>query len=413
MTLSKRMQQIKPSATMAVAARAKVLKEAGKDIISFGLGEPGFPTAPVAAEAGVAAIHAGDTRYTSPAGTDFLKDAIIEKFKRDHDLEYEKKEIIVSCGAKHTLYNIAQVLFDAGDEVIIPVPYWVTYPDQVRLSGATPVFVETEEAQGFLMTPAQLKAAITPRTKGIIFNSPSNPTGAIYTKKDYEAFGDLLLSGEMTIISDEIYEKFLYGDAAHFSIAALDPAIKQKTIVVNGVSKSYSMTGWRIGYAAGPAEIVQAMTTLQSQSTSNPTSISQRAAAAAITGGESFIREMVAAFAERRKLMLDQLKQIEGVSCLSPPGSFYLFPNMKALIGKRHAHGVIQNTADLASFLLEEGGVTTIPGEAFGAPGHLRLSFALSEPVLSLGLEKIKNAISTLGPVNTNPMGSVSSKKTP
>ncbi len=396
MKLSRRMQQIKTSATMEMAAREKTLKAQGIDIISFGLGEPDFPTAPVAAEAGIAAIRDGETRYTPPAGTDRLKEAIIQKLKKDNHLEYEKKEIIVSCGAKHTLYNVSQVLFEEGDEVIIPAPYWVTYPDQVRLSGATPVFVETTETDGFLMTPAQLKTAITPRTKGIILNSPSNPTGAIYKKKDYEAFSDLLLSTDLTIISDEIYEKFLYGDAAHFSIAALDPAIKKKTIVVNGVSKAYSMTGWRIGYAAGPVEVVQAMTTLQSQSTSNPTSISQKASEVALAKGEHFITEMVSAFAERRDMMVEQLKQIEGVSCSSPPGSFYLFPNVKGLIGKQHSRGIIQNTSDLASFLLEEGGVTTIPGEAFGAPGYLRLSFASSKSVLSAGLEKIKIAISRL-----------------
>ncbi len=396
MKLSSRMSKIKPSATMAMAARAKILKAEGTDIISFGLGEPDFPTAPVAADAGITAIRAGETRYTPPAGTDGLKDAIIQKLKQDNGLEFQKKEIIVSCGAKHTLYNIAQVLFEEGDEVIIPAPYWVTYPDQVRLAGATPVIVETEEANGFLMTPTQLKAAITPRTQGVLFNSPSNPTGAIYGKKDYEAFSDLLLSSDITIISDEIYEKFLYDGASHFSIAALDPALKQKTIVVNGISKTYSMTGWRIGYAAGSAEIVQAMTTLQSQSTSNPTSISQSAAVAALNHGADFISEMVAAFSERRTLMVALLNEIEGVSCTAPPGSFYLFPNVKALIGKEHAHGTIKNTLDLASFLLEEGGVTTIPGEAFGAPGYLRLSFASSKPVLSAGMEKIKKAISML-----------------
>ncbi len=396
MKLASRVGQIKPSATMAMDAKAKILKAAGIDIVSFGLGEPDFDTAPVAAEAGITAIREGETRYTPPSGTDELKDAIICKLKKDNHLDYGKKEIIVSCGAKHTLYNIAQVLFEGGDEVIIPAPYWVTYPDQIVLSGATPVFVKTDEANRFLMTPAQLKAAITPRTKGVIFNSPSNPTGSIYTQADYEAFSDLLLRTDLWIISDEIYEKFIYEGSEHVSLAEMHPDLKQKTLVVNGVSKTYAMTGWRIGYAAGPEAVVQAMNTLQSQITSNPTSISQKAAAAALMGGATFIAEMVRAFSERRTLVVDGLNKIPGIQCTLPPGSFYVFPNVKALIGKQHPKGVVQNTLDLATFLLEEGGVTTIPGEAFGAPGYLRLSFASSKEVLTRGLEKIKNAVSKL-----------------
>ncbi len=396
MRLSSRIRRIKPSATMEVAARAKALKAQGIEIISLGLGEPDFPTCDKAAEAGIAAIHAGDTRYTPPSGTDALKAAIIQKLCKDNHLEYDKKEVIASCGAKHTLYNIAQVLFEEGDEVIVPAPYWVTYPDQIVLSGASPVFVETEEKNRFLMTPDQLKTAITPRTKGVIFNSPSNPTGSIYTKKDYEAFTDLLLAAPIWIISDEIYEKFLYGHATHTSIAALDPALKQKTIVVNGVSKAYSMTGWRIGYAAGPEEVIQAMTTLQSQSTSNPSSISQSAAVAALAEGMPFVTKMVKSFSERRELMLEELNKIPGFSCTSPAGSFYLFPNVKALMGTAYQGRTITSSTDLATFLLEEGGVTTIPGEAFGAAGYLRLSFAASWDTLSLGLEKIKNAVKKL-----------------
>lgn len=396
MKLANRIGRIKASATMAVAARAKALKAEGIEIISFGLGEPDFATAAVAAEAGIAAIRDGETRYTPPAGTDELKDAIIQKLKRDNGLNYTKKEVIVSCGAKHTLYNIAQVLFEKGDEVIIPAPYWVTYPDQILLSGATPVIVETKEANRFLVTPAELQSAITPRTKGIIFNAPSNPTGSIYTKTDYEAFADILTETDLCIISDEIYEKFLYDGALHTSIATLSPALKAKTIVVNGVSKAYSMTGWRIGYAAGPEEVIQAMTKLQSQSTSNPTSIAQKAAAAALNAGEPFVAEMLQAFSKRRTFMVETLNTIPGISCTLPPGSFYIFPNVKALIGLSHAKGTIQNTLDLATFLLEEGGVTTIPGEAFGAPGYLRLSFAASKEVLRRGLEKIQNALSQL-----------------
>lgn len=396
MKLAKRIGRIQASATMVMAARAKGLKAKGVEIISFGLGEPDFETANVAAEAGIAAIHAGETRYTPPAGTDELKQAIIQKLKRDNGLDYTKKEIIVSCGAKHTLYNIAQVLFEKGDEVIIPAPYWVTYPDQISLSGATPVIVHTKESDGFLMRPATLKAALTPRTKGIIFNAPSNPTGSIYTTTDYEAFSDLLIEADLCIISDEIYEKFLYDGASHTSIATLNPALKAKTIVVNGVSKAYSMTGWRIGYAAGPEDVIQAMTKLQSQSTSNPCSIAQKASAAALNNGEPFVSEMLDAFSERRHFMVETLNKISGISCTLPPGSFYVFPNVKDLLGLSHAKGVIKNTLDLATFLLEEGGVTTIPGEAFGAPGYLRLSFAASKDVLKRGLEKIQNALAQL-----------------
>ncbi len=396
MKLAKRIGRIQASATMAMAARAKVLKAEGIEIISFGLGEPDFETANVAAEAGIAAIHTGETRYTPPGGTDELKKAIIQKLKRDNGLDYTKKEIIVSCGAKHTLYNIAQVLFEKGDEVIIPAPYWVTYPDQILLSGATPVIVDTKESDGFLMSPAALKAALTSRTKGIIFNAPSNPTGSIYTITDYKAFSDLLIEADLCIISDEIYEKFLYDGASHTSIATLNAALKAKTIVVNGVSKAYSMTGWRIGYAAGPEDVIQAMTKLQSQSTSNPCSIAQKASAAALNTGEPFVSEMLDAFSERRRFMLETLNKIPGISCTLPPGSFYVFPNVKDLLGKSHANGVIKNTLDLATFLLEEGGVTTIPGEAFGAPGYLRLSFAASKDVLKRGLEKIQDALAQL-----------------
>jgi len=396
MELSKRIGRIKASATMAMAARAKVLKAEGVEIVSFGLGEPDFPTAPVASAAGIAAIQAGETRYTPPAGTEALKEAIIQKLKRDNGLDYKKNEIIVSCGAKHTLYNIAQVLFEAGDEVIIPAPYWVTYPDQVRLCGARPVIIETEEANGFLMTPTELKAAITPRTKGMILNAPSNPTGAIYSQAHYEAFAEILKEEDLCVISDEIYEKFLYDGAAHCSIAAVSPALKEKTIVVNGVSKAYSMTGWRIGYAAGSEAIIRAMTVLQSQSTSNPTSIAQSAAAAALNEGTPFTEEMLNAFSERRTIMVETLNKMPGISCAFPSGSFYVFPNVKGLLGLSHAKGLIQDTLDLATFLLEEGGVTTIPGEAFGAPGYLRLSFAASNEVLRRGLEKIQHAIAQL-----------------
>ncbi len=393
MKLASRLEKIKPSPTMVVDAKAKHLISQGVDITLLGLGEPDFGSAQVACDAGVEAIRTGLTKYTPPSGTDELKTAIVEKFKQENGLDYIKQEIIVSCGAKHTLYNISQVLFEEGDEVIVPAPYWVSYPDQILLAGAQPVFIETQEDDGFLMTPENLKKAITPRTKGIILNSPSNPTGAIYTRKHYEALAELLRSAPFWIISDEIYEKFLYDGAGHTSIAALDPALKEKTIVVNGVSKAYSMTGWRIGYAAGPKEIIQAMGMVQSQSTSNPSSISQKAAAAALKHGHPFVEGMVKEFEERRNLMVKGLNGIKGIHCPTPPGSFYVFPNVKGALGKKYAQWTIHSSLDLASFLLEEGGVATIPGEAFGAPGYLRISYASPREALIKGLQKIETAL--------------------
>lgn len=393
MKFANRIGQIKPSPTMAMAAKAKEMAGKGIDVTDFGLGEPDFNSPDVALQAGIEAIQKGYTKYTPPSGTDEIKDAIIQKLKNENHLDYGKKEIIVSCGAKHTLYNIAQVLFEKGDEVIIPAPYWVSYPDQVLLNDATPVIVETREEDRFLMTADQLKNAITSKTKAVILNYPSNPTGSAYSAKDFESFAPLLAKAPAWIISDEIYEKFLYDHAIHTSIASLSPALKSKTIVVNGVSKAYSMTGWRIGYAAGPKEVIEAMTTVQSQSTSNPTSISQKAAAAALRGGAAFIQTMVAEFDKRRTFITERLNRLPGVRCPKPVGSFYVFPNVKGVVGKSYNQHVINSSADLAAFLLEEGGVSTIPGEAFGAAGYLRLSYAVSHEVLTKGLDKIEKAI--------------------
>lgn len=396
MKFANRINQIKPSPTMAMAAKAKEMAAKGVDITDFGLGEPDFNSPDVALQAGIQAIQTGYTKYTPPSGSDELKDAIIQKLKTENHLDYGKKEIIVSCGAKHTLYNIAQVLYEKGDEVIIPAPYWVSYPDQVLLNDATPVIVETREEDRFLMTADQLKKALTSRTKAVILNYPSNPTGSSYTAKDLEAFAPLLANAPAWIVSDEIYEKFLYDDAVHTSIASLSQELKRKTIVVNGVSKAYSMTGWRIGYAAGPKEVIEAMGTVQSQSTSNPASISQKAAAAALRGGASFIQTMVTEFDQRRTYVTERLNRIPGIRCPKPAGSFYVFPNVKGVIGKGYKQLKINSSADLASYLLEEGGVSTIPGEAFGAAGYLRLSYAVSKEVLTRGLDKVEKAIQKL-----------------
>ena len=393
MTLSKRMSLIAPSPTMAISAKTNAMIAKGISVIDFGLGQPEFNTPDVASEAGIRAIQDGYTKYTVTSGADDIKLAIIEKMQNDHQLTYSKKEVIVSCGAKHTLYNIAQVLFEEGDEVIIPAPYWVTYPDQVRLNGATPVIVKTREQDRFLITKDQLKAAITPRTKAIILNSPSNPTGSVYTEKDFGDIADLLVSAGIWIISDEIYEKFIYDGKKYTSIASLSPDLKKKTIVVNGVSKSYSMTGWRIGYAAGPIEIVEAMSTLQSQTTSNPTSISQKAAVAALKEGGPFILNMVSEYSSRRELMVEQLNKIPGMTCPHPAGAFYVFPNVTGLFGKR---STINSSATFAEYLLDDFKVSTIPGASFGMDGYLRLSYAAPQEALIEGLDRIKKAVLNL-----------------
>ncbi|HLG23241.1 MAG TPA: pyridoxal phosphate-dependent aminotransferase [Candidatus Manganitrophaceae bacterium] len=396
MKFAQRISQIKPSPTMAMAAKAKAMAAKGIEVTDFGLGEPDFNSPDVAREAGIRAIREGYTKYTPPSGSDELKEAIVQKLKNENGLDYEKKEVIVSCGAKHTLYNIAQVLFERGDEVIIPAPYWVSYPDQVLLNDAAPVIVETREEDQFLLTPERLRKAISPRTKALILNSPSNPTGSAYSAKQLEGLAEVLISAPIWIVSDEIYEKFIYDGAVHTSVAALHPDLKRKTLVVNGVSKAYSMTGWRIGYAAGPKEVIEAMGTVQSQSTSNPTSISQKAAAAALLGGASFIKTMVAEFDKRRGLVVERLNRIPGIRCPRPTGGFYVFPNVKGLMGKQAGGYQINNSSDLALFLLEEGRVSTIAGEAFGADGYLRLSYAVSQEILDKGLRQLENAVSKL-----------------
>ncbi len=374
---------------MAISARANELIAKGIRVIDFGLGQPEFKTPDLASEAGILAIREGYTKYTATGGSDELKEAIVAKLKNENQLIYTKKEIIVSCGAKHTLYNLAQVLFESGDEVIIPAPFWVTYPDQVLLNDATPVIVKTREEDQFLITRDQLTEAMTSRTKAIIINSPCNPTGSVYTRKHLEGLADLLLETPLWIISDEIYEKFIYGNV-HTPLAGLSPELKKKTIVVNGVSKSYSMTGWRIGYAAGHQEAIEAMTTLQSQTTSNPTSISQKAAVAALKEGGPFIQGMISEYSTRRRLIVERLNKIHGIHCLNPGGAFYVFPNVQGVLGRRPG---INHAAQLAEYLLEEGGVATVPGEPFGMEGYLRLSYAVPQPVLLEGLDRMEKAI--------------------
>jgi aspartate aminotransferase len=396
MGIAKRALSIKPSPTLATAAKAKAMKAQGIDVVDFGVGEPDFDTPENVKQAGIKAIQSGFTKYTPAGGTDELKEAVIEKFKRDNNLTYEKSQILISCGAKHSLYNIAEALFDPGDEVIIPSPYWVSYPDQVLLNDATPVIVETTEAEGFKLSAQKLEKAITKKTKALVLNSPSNPTGLAYDKKTLEEIAAIAVKHRIYVISDEIYEKLLYDGFTHFSIASLNPEIKGLTIVVNGVSKSHSMTGWRIGYAAGPKEVVTAMANIQSQSTSNPCSISQKAALEALRGPQDFIKAMNVEFDKRRKYMVERLNKIPGISCLMPVGAFYAFPNVAGLYGKSIQGKTIKNSSDFAAYLLDEAKVALVSGDAFGADPYIRLSYATSLENIQKGLDRIEKAVSAL-----------------
>jgi aspartate aminotransferase len=394
--LSERARKIKPSPTLAIDSKAKSMKASGIDVISFGVGEPDFDTPENIKEAAAKAMKDGFTKYTAVGGIDALKDAIIGKLKNDNGISYTRGEIIVSSGAKHSLYNIAQALYGPGDEVIIPSPYWVSYPDQVILNEAAPVFVPTYESDSFTVRPETLKERITPKTKALILNSPSNPTGMIYDRKTLEGIAELALRHKFYIISDEIYEKLIYDGATHISIASLDKEVKEKTMVVNGLSKSHAMTGWRIGYAAGPAEIVRAMTNIQSQSTSNPNSIAQKAAIEAFNGPQDFIVRMRAEFDARRRYLVDALNGIEGISCMMPAGAFYAFPNTSKLYGRSFSGREIASSADLALYLLEEAKVAVVPGSAFGNDSYIRLSYATSIDDIKRGVERIREALGGL-----------------
>ncbi|SFA50050.1 L-aspartate aminotransferase apoenzyme [Anoxybacillus pushchinoensis] len=385
MKLAKRVAALTPSSTLAITAKAKELKEAGHDVIGLGAGEPDFNTPEHIMEAAVKAMHDGHTKYTPSGGLATLKQEIIKKFQRDQQLDYKPSEIIVCVGAKHALYTLFQVILDEGDEVIIPTPYWVSYPEQVKLAGGVPVYVEGLEENEFKITPQQLEQAMTDRTKAVIINSPSNPTGVIYTKEELQALGEVCLAHDVLIVSDEIYEKLIYGGHEHISIAQLSPELKKQTIIINGVSKSHSMTGWRIGYAAGDADVIRAMTDLASHSTSNPTSIAQYAAIAAYSGPQEPVEQMRQAFEERLNIIYHRLIQIPGFSCVKPQGAFYLFPNAKeaaTMIGYESVDAFVEA-------LLEEAKVALVPGSGFGAPNNVRLSYATSLDLLHEALDRI------------------------
>jgi aspartate aminotransferase len=391
-----RVATIKPSKTLAITAKAKELAAQGMDVINFGGGEPDLDTPQAAKEAAITAIQSGFTKYTQPSGIEELKEAIVAKFISDNQLRYEKQQILVSCGAKHSLYNIAQVLLDRGDEVLIPAPYWVSYPEQVLLNEATPVIVKTGEAEEFRITADLLKRHITPKTKALILNSPANPTGSVYQRKHLEGIAEVIVEHKLIVISDEIYEKFIYDGVKHTSIASLSKELQAQTIVVNGVSKSHAMTGWRIGYAAGPSEIIAKMASVQSQSTSNPNSIAQKAAVTALRNCESQTTAMVQEFDRRRQRMMSLLNKIPSISCMRPTGAFYTFPKVSRYYGKSFQGKLIRDSNDLTAYLLEKAHVTVVPGEAFGVDDHLRLSYTLPSEKIEAGLKRIGEALAQL-----------------
>jgi aspartate aminotransferase len=389
--LSKRVQSIKPSPTLAVTARAQELKAQGKDIIGLGAGEPDFDTPDHIKQAAIEAINKGFTKYTAVDGTPGLKKAIIAKFARDNGLNYTPKQILVSCGGKQSFYNLAQALLDAGDEVIIPAPYWVSYPDMVLLAEGVPVIIEAGLEQGFKITPAQLETAITPRTRLVVLNSPSNPTGVAYSKAELAALGEVLRRHPQVLIaSDDMYEHILWGDEPFANILNACPDLYERTIVLNGVSKAYSMTGWRIGYAAGPDKLIEAMKNIQSQSTSNPTSISQVAAEVALNGDQGCIQTMLKAFKERHDFVVTGLNHIKGVNCLPSQGAFYCFMDMREVIAGRDD---IHNDIELGEYILNRTGVALVPGSAFGSEGYMRLSFATSLDNLRNALQRLSNLL--------------------
>lgn len=382
--------------TLAISAKAQALREQGIDVIGFGAGEPDFGTPENIKQAAIDAIRNNDTHYTLVSGTNTLKDAIIEKFDRDNGLSYQRNQVVVSCGAKHSFYNLAQVLWDAGDEILIPAPYWVSYPDMVVLANATPVILNTDSASGFKITAAQLQKAITPKTRALVLNSPSNPTGSAYTWEELQALAEVALKNNLLVISDEIYEMIVFDGFQHHSIASVSEEMKRNTVVINGASKCFAMTGWRIGYLAAEPEIAAAVTKLQGQSTSNPTSISQAACVEALIGDQTEIQKMVTAFKQRRDVLMDRYAQIEGIFCNTPVGSFYTFPDFSGISGKQWRGKTLQGSLDIAEFLIEEAKVALVPGIAFGADNNLRLSFATSMENITEGLNRIEKAILSL-----------------
>lgn len=393
MSLSKRATLISPSPTLAITAKAKAMKSEGIDVVGFGAGEPDFDTPEYIKEEARKALKEGFTKYTPASGIESLKKAICKKLKEDNGLDYEPAQIIISCGAKHSLYNAIQIICEEGDEVILPSPYWVSYPEQIKLSGAKPVIVETNEEDEFKLCSEKFLKNITPRTKLLILNSPNNPTGAVYSREELLALAEIAVETNTYVISDEIYEKMTYDGVKHISIASLNPRIRGLTVVINGVSKAYSMTGWRIGYAAGDKEIIAAMSRLQSHSTSNPNSIAQRAALEAISGTQEPLKEMLMEFKSRRDYLVERLNSLKGFSCQKPQGAFYAFPSISGVLGKDFQGRKIENSSSLSELLLNEAKVAVVPGSAFGQDNHLRFSYATSMENIVKGLDRIEDVV--------------------
>ena len=390
--VSNNLKRIKPSPTIAVTQKAKELKALGKDIIGLGAGEPDFDTPDNIKQAAIKAIKDGDTKYTAVDGTPLLKKAIIKKFKRENNLDYQIDQITVGTGGKQVIYNAMMATLNEGDEVIIPAPYWVSYPDIVLLAGGTPIILECNEKQGFKVNSSALEKSITKKTKWIILNSPSNPTGVCYSEKDIKEIGKILEKHpHVFILSDDIYEHVIYGNFKFFTIAQID-SLKDRVLTMNGVSKAYSMTGWRIGYAAGPKDIIKAIAKIQSQSTTNPSSISQAAAVEALNGVQNFIKDRAKSFQARRDFVVKALNEIKGIECLNPDGAFYVFPSCKGLIGKKDIKGKeIKQDTDFVQSLLENNGIAVVQGSAFGLEGFFRISYATSMENLKKALEKISS----------------------
>ena len=395
--ISDSLKKIKPSPTIAVTQKARELKAAGKDVIGLGAGEPDFDTPDNIKEAAIKAINEGDTKYTAVDGTPALKKAIVEKFKKENNLDYTTDQITVGAGGKHVIYNAMMATLNDGDEVIIPAPYWVSYPDIVLLAGGKPVVMECDEKQGFKINPSDLEKFITPKTKWIILNSPSNPTGACYSENDIKAIAAVLEKYKhIYILSDDIYEHVTYEGFKFFTIAQIE-SLKDRVLTMNGVSKAYSMTGWRIGYAAGPKDIIKAIAKIQSQSTTNPSSISQAASVEALSGTQDFIKKRADSFQERRDFVVKALNDIDGINCLNPDGAFYVFPSCKELMGKKDSSGKeIKSDTDFVQSLLENSGVAVVQGSAFGLEGFFRISYATSMENLKKALEKISSFCKSL-----------------
>lgn len=389
MKLSRRANSIQPSATLALNARARAMKAEGKDVVGFAAGEPDFDTPEHVKQAAIEAIQGGFTKYTPTGGIPELKQAICRKLKDDNGLDYAPENILVSVGAKHSLYNVFQALLDEGDEVVIFTPYWVSYPDMVKLAGGTPVFVQTRAEEGFAPRPEELKAALTPRTKAIVINSPSNPSGAVLSREALEKIAEVVRGHDCLVVTDDIYEKLIYGGQKFHNIVDVAPDLKARTVVVNGLSKSHSMTGWRIGYTAAEKALIAAMQKIQDQSTSNPTSIAQKAAVAALTGPQEPVQKMVEEFDKRRRYMVDALNAIPGVKCPEPLGAFYAFPDVSELCKRTYKGQAIGTVDKLAELLLTEFLVAAVPGSPFGAPGFLRFSFATSMELIEKGIGRV------------------------